>query len=47
MVDGRRYAAFAAGTSLRLNRLTWLNAAGKGIAGTAALPAYGHAQFQP
>lgn len=47
VVDGRRYAAFAVGTSLRLKRLTWLNAAGKEIASTAALPRYGYTQFQP
>jgi hypothetical protein len=47
MVEGRRYAAFAVGTSLQLKRLTWLNAAGKEIALIAALPAYGYPQFQP
>ncbi len=47
MVDGRRYAAFAIGTSLRLKNLTWLNAAGKEIAVDTALPAYGYTQFQP
>ncbi len=47
MVDGRRYAAFAVGTSLRLKRLTWLNAVGKEIASTTALPQFGYAQFQP
>jgi hypothetical protein len=47
VVDGRRYAAFAIGTSLRLTRLTWLDAAGQEIASTTALPRYGYAQFQP
>jgi len=47
VVDGRRYAAFAIATSLRLTRLTWINAAGKEIASTAALPRYGYTQFQP
>jgi len=47
MVDGRRYAAFAVGTSLRLERLTWLNAAGQEIASTTALPQFGYTQFQP
>ncbi len=47
VVDGRRYAAFAVGTSLRLKRLTWLNAAGQEIASTTALPQFGYAQFQP
>ena len=47
VVDGRRYAAFAVGTSLRLERLTWLNAAGQEIASTTALPQFGYAQFQP
>ncbi|MGP0024613.1 MAG: hypothetical protein ACLPKE_14825, partial [Streptosporangiaceae bacterium] len=47
LVDGRRYAAFAVGTSLRLERLTWLNAAGQEIASTTALPQFGYTQFQP
>ena len=50
VVDGRRYAAFAIGASLRLERLTWLNAAGQVIASTTALPGSGHTgytQFQP
>jgi len=47
VVDGRRYAGFAIGTSLRLKRLTWLNAAGQEIASSTALPAYGYTQFQP
>jgi hypothetical protein len=47
VVNGRRYAAFAVGTSLRLKRLTWLNAAGAEIASTTALPQFGYTQFQP
>jgi hypothetical protein len=50
VVDGRRYAAFAIGASLRLERLTWLNAAGQVIASTTALPGSGYTgytQFQP
>ena len=47
VVDGRKYAAFMVGTSLRLDRLTWLDAAGQEIASTAALPRSGYMQFQP
>jgi hypothetical protein len=50
VVDGRRYAAFAIGASFRLERLTWLNAAGQVIASTTALPGSRHpgfSQFQP
>ena len=47
VVDGWRYAAFAIGASLRLERLTWLNAAGQVIASTTALPRLGYTQFQP
>jgi hypothetical protein len=47
MVNGRRYAAFVVGTSLRLERLTWLNAAGNAFASTTALPRFGYTQFQP
>jgi hypothetical protein len=47
VVGGRRYAAFTIGTSLRLTRLTWLDAAGREIASTTALPRYGYTQFQP
>ena len=43
----RRYAAFVIGTSLRLERLTWLDAAGKAFASTTSLPLSGYAQFQP
>jgi len=47
VVDGRRCAAFAVGTSLRLTRLAWLNAAGQEIASSTALPRSGYTQFQP
>jgi hypothetical protein len=47
VVDGRRYAAFSVGSSLRLKRLTWLDAAGRAFASTTALPRYGYTQFQP
>jgi hypothetical protein len=47
VVAGRRYAAFAVPGQLRLDRLTWLDAAGHQIASTTALPAYGYTQFQP
>jgi hypothetical protein len=47
VVDGRKYAAFVVGTSLRLDRLTWLDAAGQEIASTTALPRSGYTQFQP
>ena len=47
VVEGRRYAAFVIGTSLRLERLTWLDATGKAFASTAAVPRSGYTQFQP
>lgn len=47
VVAGRRYAAFVIGTSLRLKRLTWLDAAGKAFASTTSLPQSGYTQFQP
>jgi hypothetical protein len=47
VVDGRRYAAFVIGTSLRLERLTWLDATGKAFASTTLLPRSGYTQFQP
>ena len=47
VVAGRRYAAFVIGTSLRLERLTWLDAAGKAFASTTSLPQSGYTQFQP
>ena len=47
LVEGRRYAAFVIGTSLRLERLTWLDATGKAFASTTAVPRSGYTQFQP
>jgi hypothetical protein len=47
VVAGRRYAAFTVATSLRLARLTWLDAAGRAFASTTALPRSGYTQFQP
>jgi hypothetical protein len=47
VVAGRRYAAFVIGTSLRLERLTWLDTAGKAFASTTSLPRSGYTQFQP
>jgi len=47
VVDGRKYAAFIVPDPLGLSRLTWLDAAGRIIASTTALPQYGYVQFQP
>ena len=47
VVDGRKYAAFIVPSSLRLAKLTWLDARGRVIASTTALPQYGYVQFQP
>ncbi len=47
VVDGRTYAAFLVRSPLQLSRLTWLDASGRVIASTAALPRYGFVQFQP
>lgn len=47
LVDGRRYATFVIGTSLRLERLTWLDASGQAFATTTALPRDGYTQFRP
>jgi hypothetical protein len=47
VVDGRKYVAFIVPSPLRLSRLTWLDAAGRDIASTTALPRYGYVQFQP
>lgn len=47
LVDGRRYAAFIVGPSLRLIRLTWLSAIGRPIASSTALPRAGYTQFRP
>jgi len=47
VVDGRKYAAFAVPSPLRLSRLTWLDARGRVIATTTELPRRGYVQFQP
>jgi hypothetical protein len=47
VVEGRKYAAFIVPNPLQLSRLTWLDAAGRTIASTTALPQYGYVQFQP
>jgi hypothetical protein len=47
VAGGRKYAAFTVGTSLRLTRLTWLDATGKAFASTYHLPRSGYTQFQP
>jgi hypothetical protein len=46
-VDGRKYATLIVPKPLRLAKLTWLNARGRAIASTTALPRYGYVQFQP
>jgi hypothetical protein len=47
VVDGRKYVAFIVPSPLRLSRLIWLDAAGRVIASTTALPQYGYVQFRP
>jgi hypothetical protein len=47
VVDGRTYAAFIVPSPLHLSRLTWLDASGRVMASTTALPRYGYVQFQP
>jgi hypothetical protein len=47
VVDGRRYAAFVVRDPLRLSRLTWIDARGRAMASTTALPQFGYVQFQP
>ena len=47
VIDGRKYVAFIVPGTLGLSRLTWLDAAGRVIASTTALPPYGYVQFQP
>jgi hypothetical protein len=47
LVDGRKYAAFLVPNPLRLTKLTWLDARGRAIASTTAVPRYGYVQFQP
>ncbi|MGH3254438.1 MAG: hypothetical protein ACRDOU_03375 [Streptosporangiaceae bacterium] len=47
VVDGRKYVGFIVPDPFQLARLTWLDAAGRVIASTTALPQYGYVQFQP
>jgi hypothetical protein len=47
VIDGRTYAAFIVPNPLSLTKLTWLDAHGRAIASTKALPRYGYVQFQP
>ncbi len=47
VVAGRKYVAFVVPPSHHLNRLVWLDAAGRAIASTAAAPPFGYIQFQP
>ena len=47
VADGRKYAAFIVPDPLRLSRLIWLDARGRVIATTTALPQYGYVQFHP
>jgi hypothetical protein len=47
IVDGRRYVAFVVPSSRSLHRLIWLDAAGRVMARTTAVPRYGYTQFQP
>jgi hypothetical protein len=47
IVDGRTYAAFIVPDPLTLTKLTWLDAHGRVIASTKAVPRYGYVQFQP
>jgi hypothetical protein len=46
VVAGRRYAAFVVPPSHHLDRLVWLDAAGRVIASTAAVPPFGYIQVQ-
>jgi hypothetical protein len=47
VVAGRKYATFIVPNPLRLVKLTWLDAQGRIIASTTAVPRYGYVQFQP
>jgi hypothetical protein len=47
IVDGRRYVAFVVPSSRSLHRLIWLDAGGRVMASTTAVPQYGYTQFQP
>ena len=47
IVDGRKYVAFVVPSPRSLHRLIWLDAAGRVMASTTAVPQYGYTQFQP
>jgi hypothetical protein len=47
MVDGRKYVAFVVPSPRSLHWLIWLDAAGRVMASTTAVPQYGYTQFQP
>jgi hypothetical protein len=47
IVDGRKYVAFVVPSPRSLHRLIWLDADGRVIASTTAVPRYGYTQFQP
>jgi hypothetical protein len=47
IVDGRKYVAFVVPSPRSLHRLIWLDAAGRVMASTTAVPRYGYTQFQP
>jgi len=47
IVDSRKYVAFVVPSPRSLHRLIWLDAAGRVIASTTAVPQYGYTQFQP
>jgi len=47
IVDGRKYVAFVVPSSRSLHRLIWLDAAGRVMASTTAVPRSGYTQFQP
>jgi hypothetical protein len=47
IVDGRKYVAFVVPSPRSLHRLIWLDAAGRVMASTTAVPQYGYSQFQP
>jgi hypothetical protein len=47
IVDGRKYVALVVPSPRSLHRLIWLDAAGRVMASTTAVPQYGYTQFQP
>jgi hypothetical protein len=47
IADGRKYVAFVVPSPRSLHRLIWLDAAGRVMASTTAVPQYGYTQFQP